>query len=125
MLLNHCPECPVFHFSEHCMNCISCTSETRISTIIQLITKFVDFMKKRIASSDVRLNVAFSTLYCNVNCHVSCCKCSLLADTCLQSLVDVFYSVITQAAGVTVVLKFLKFQNCPEIVLKLQIVLKF
>jgi len=28
-------------------------------------------------------------------------------------------------AGVTVVLKFLKFQNCPEIVLKLQIVLKF
>ena len=32
------------------------------------------------------------------------------------------FSCIT---GVTVVLKFLKFQNCPEIVLKLQIVLKF
>jgi len=37
-------------------------------------------------------------------------------------------SEIISSAGVTVVLKFLKFlkfQNCPEIVLKLQIVLKF
>ena len=34
-------------------------------------------------------------------------------------------SELQSITGVTVVLKFLKFQNCPEIVLELQIVLKF
>ena len=56
---------------------------------------------------------------------------SLLLSTKLFAFIQMFVdykNIISYNTGVTVVLKFLKFpkfQNCPEIVLKLQIVLKF
>jgi len=82
------------------MNCIGCTSKTLILTIqfSLLQNSVIDFMKIRIASSDIKLNRTFSTLYCDVNCHIICCKCLMLADTYLRSLVDVFYSVIRLSA---------------------------
>jgi len=58
----------------------------------------------------------------------------LLPSNCIQAIVlsemrthHIHRSsrICSLLAGVTVVLKFLKFQNCPEIVLKLHIVLKF
>jgi len=69
------------------------------------------------------LNSDFMTVSQLMLCHCEIC--------CISLLLLLFNYIFTEhwcentSTGLPVVLKFLKFHSCPEIVLKLEIVLKF
>jgi len=69
-----------------------------------------------------------SCVLLNIGMYVLCVSNPALAAKSNKPLLHGGLATAHAIAGVTVVLKFLKFlkfHNCPEIVLKLQIVLKF